>query len=333
MRFIFIIHFLSFIISYSQVNPEYHKVKAYTRKDGTRVEAHYRTNRNNTNKDNYSTKPNINPWTGQKGYINPHNKINNYNTYYYPKNKIAKTATNEKPVSKYYPSDGNSKTVMIAKLRNKPEPYGDVLVRIPKGARIQIIQKENGYWKIKYGSWTGFLNEMYISNYQPQKKNIYTKNYSSEKSVSNYYPKTGNAQTIMIAKLRNKPEPFGDILVRIPKGAKVQKIDKENGYWKIKYGSWTGFLNEMYLSNYQTQNKNDHTKKYYSEKSVSNYYPKTGNSRTVMISKLRNKPEPLGDILVRIPKGAKIQKIREKNGYWKVKYGSWIGFLNEMYIE
>ena len=46
-------------------------VRGYTRQDGTYVEPHYRTDSNNTKYDNYSTKGNTNPYTGQQGYKNP----------------------------------------------------------------------------------------------------------------------------------------------------------------------------------------------------------------------------------------------------------------------
>lgn len=55
----------------SQVNPNYHRVEGYYRSNGTYVVPHYRTNPNSTINDNYSTKPNINPWTGEPGSIEP----------------------------------------------------------------------------------------------------------------------------------------------------------------------------------------------------------------------------------------------------------------------
>ena len=136
---------------------------------------------------------------------------------------------------------------MIAKLRNKPDLFGDVMIRIPKGAKVQTIKKEDDYWKVRYGNWTGYLNEMYLSSSTSQSKIYNTNHYSSNKSVSNYYPVSGNSKTKMIAKLRNKPNVFGYVIIRIPKGAKVQKIRKEDDYWKVQYGSWTGYLNEMYI--------------------------------------------------------------------------------------
>lgn len=42
-------------------------VNGYTRKDGTYVAPHYRSTPNNVQYDNYSTKGNSNPYTGQPG--------------------------------------------------------------------------------------------------------------------------------------------------------------------------------------------------------------------------------------------------------------------------
>ena len=41
----------------------------YFRKNGTYVNSHFKTKKNKTKRDNYSTYPNINPYTGKKGNI------------------------------------------------------------------------------------------------------------------------------------------------------------------------------------------------------------------------------------------------------------------------
>lgn len=46
-------------------------VKPHVRKDGTYVEGHVRSAPNNTNLDNYGTKGNTNPYTGQQGSQQP----------------------------------------------------------------------------------------------------------------------------------------------------------------------------------------------------------------------------------------------------------------------
>jgi len=42
-------------------------VEGYTKSDGTYVQGHYRSDKNSTNHDNYSTQTNQNPHTGTKG--------------------------------------------------------------------------------------------------------------------------------------------------------------------------------------------------------------------------------------------------------------------------
>lgn len=46
-------------------------VKGYYKQNGTYVEPHYRSSPNNTKADNFSTKGDVNPYTGQEGTSNP----------------------------------------------------------------------------------------------------------------------------------------------------------------------------------------------------------------------------------------------------------------------
>lgn len=48
-----------------------HGVKGYTKKDGTYVAPHHQTNPNSTKRDNYSSKGNVNPYTGKEGTKTP----------------------------------------------------------------------------------------------------------------------------------------------------------------------------------------------------------------------------------------------------------------------
>jgi opacity protein-like surface antigen len=48
-----------------------HYVAGYVRSDGTYVQGHYQTNPNSTTSDNWSTRGNTNPYTGQPGTRSP----------------------------------------------------------------------------------------------------------------------------------------------------------------------------------------------------------------------------------------------------------------------
>lgn len=70
----FLCFLLGITLLLGQTNPKHSYVNGYYRKDGTYVLGHYKTTPNNTNRDNFSTKGNVNPYTGQPGWIQPDNK-------------------------------------------------------------------------------------------------------------------------------------------------------------------------------------------------------------------------------------------------------------------
>jgi len=49
-----------------------HYRQGYVRKDGTYVAPSYQTNPNDTKLDNYSSKGNVNPYTGKEGTVDPY---------------------------------------------------------------------------------------------------------------------------------------------------------------------------------------------------------------------------------------------------------------------
>ena len=53
--------------SSSHVSTGDHYVHSYTRKDGAVVQGHHATDPNGTRDDNYSTRGNVNPYTGEPG--------------------------------------------------------------------------------------------------------------------------------------------------------------------------------------------------------------------------------------------------------------------------
>lgn len=56
---------------YSAPSGSSHSVRGHVRKDGTYVQPHRATNQNQTQRDNWSSKPNVNPYTGKPGEKDP----------------------------------------------------------------------------------------------------------------------------------------------------------------------------------------------------------------------------------------------------------------------
>lgn len=65
MRFTLILGLLAALITPAMAGDV--TVRGYTRSDGTYVAPYHRTSPDSTINNNYSTRPNINPYTGQEG--------------------------------------------------------------------------------------------------------------------------------------------------------------------------------------------------------------------------------------------------------------------------
>lgn len=69
---ILIVTVLSFVLVYSLAEARgggsHVRVKSYTARSGKYVSPHYRTSGDNSKSNNWSTKGNVNPYTGKKGY-------------------------------------------------------------------------------------------------------------------------------------------------------------------------------------------------------------------------------------------------------------------------
>lgn len=59
------------VIGFSHAKP-YQYIRPYVKSNGKIVNGYLKTYQNNTKFDNFSTKGNINPFTGKKGTVNPY---------------------------------------------------------------------------------------------------------------------------------------------------------------------------------------------------------------------------------------------------------------------
>jgi hypothetical protein len=68
VAFVFLI---TFVLSSPVFAVDNHLVRGYAKKNGTYVAPHRQTNPNRTQRDNWSSKGNTNPYTGKAGRKNP----------------------------------------------------------------------------------------------------------------------------------------------------------------------------------------------------------------------------------------------------------------------
>lgn len=141
------------------------------------------------------------------------------------------------------------------RVRNKASTSGSVLATLYKDTKVQMITKNyttaNGYvWdKIKLSNGvTGYTADKYLTACETNTNNDTV---------------IGTAKTTDNLKLRKSASTSGVLLTTIPKNTQIDILQKDvsnsNGYnwYKVKYGSYKGYVASQYLSVNNNSNNND----------------------------------------------------------------------------
>ena len=253
-----IILFCFIVLGYAQTNPNHVKVKGYHRSDGTYVEPYYRTAPNSTNRDNFSTLGNTNPYTGKPGYILPDNNplpiysTSNYSstihennpnlsgklsngysdltTNYdliYNLNSIHNSIWSAEYSSNLYDSKPSYITTTTLNMREGMSTFYAVITRIPKGEDVKVINSFFGdWWEVYYNGKKGYVSSQYLSENIIQSSNkCFNNNYGSN------YSSIGNYKLTDITSLRIKPDSQSSVILRFNVGDNVEVINSSDEWW------------------------------------------------------------------------------------------------------
>ena len=193
-----------------------------------------RTNPNNSNNDNYSTKGNINPYTGKKGWILSDSKINSNNQNNY-----------DNGVTPEY-SNGYQSTEAIllvtsenAYLKDFPGPNGNNILKVKEGIELNAVGKQGGYWKVIHKETEGYIFDLYVNTI---KKGEYLKLSDTDSSSKFGYVETEGF-------MREYPRPTSGIIKTIPaKSTIIIKYKTFGNYWFAEFQGTSGFISEIFVN-------------------------------------------------------------------------------------
>jgi S1-C subfamily serine protease len=132
------------------------------------------------------------------------------------------------------------KTRSEAKIKDKPDVFGNIIGYIPKSTVVQLVGKENEYWNVFYNGKLGYSHEMYFE------ETLETIIINEAENYSKMPPEHQNNNELATisndAKMKNKPSVFGDIITVITKGEIIYVVGFEDGFWKVFYDGKIGYL-------------------------------------------------------------------------------------------
>ena len=208
---------------------------------------------NSNNNSNANTNPN---WS--TGWGNNNNNNNN-NTGWNTGNNNSGNVTSNKSI-------GTAVTTGTINFRQGPGTnYSKVTgcAQIPKGATVTLLEytsSDNGWYKVIYGSYTGYLSAKYLKVTLTNNNAGSNNNNSGNTSGSSWNTgwNTGNntsatattGTTTGNVNFRQGPGTgYSKVsgCAKVPKGSTVTILEQTNGWYKVTYKSYTGYLSADYV--------------------------------------------------------------------------------------
>lgn len=166
------------------------------------------------------------------------------------------------------------------RVRNKASTSGSILTTLYKNTKVQMITKKyttaNGIvWdKIKLSNGvTGYTADKYLTACKT--------NTDSDTVI-------GTAKTTENLKLRKSASTSGVLLTTIPKNTQIDILQKDvsnsNGYnwYKVKYGSYKGYVASQYLNVNNSNNNNNNNDNKSDEIKLNDEYAKVDGSTLIV---------------------------------------------------
>lgn len=117
--------------------------------------------------------------------------------------------------------------VTASSLRVRETPVnGTVIGKLAKGTAVTILETKDGWYKVTKDSLTGWVSGEYVELTTPST--------------------TETAKTTANLKLR-KTAKTGSVITTMPKGSKVEVLEKGSEWSKVKYNGKTGYASNAYL--------------------------------------------------------------------------------------
>ena len=166
-----------------------------------------------------------------------------------------------------------------------------------------------------------------IKAFKKSSSNTFYGSYSDAVTDSTIKEKVYGTTTANL-NMRSSASTSSSIIATIPKGTKVEIIDKTSSTWyKVSYNGKLGYVSSQYLN----LNGNDNS----SDNNDSNQ-PSTNTTYGVVTANLnmRSSTSTSSSIIATIPKGTKIEIVEKTSSTWyKVRYNGKLGYVSSQYLN
>ena len=211
----------------------------------------------------------------------------------------------------------NYTTTSSLNLRSGASTKHKIVTAIPKGKQVAYVSKSGTWFKVKYGSKTGYVSSKYLKKVTAKKASAPAIKYNT------VYNTTDNLSLRSGGSIKHKK------LLTIPKGKAVAMVTYSKSWSKVKYSNKTGYVSTKYLKSKKVAVKP--APKPVAKPKETKFSTKKYNTTTTV--SVYSTYATSGKVLVKIPKGKAVSSNTKVNNWYKVTYSGKTGWIEGKKIK
>lgn len=220
------------------------------------------------------------------------------------------------------------------RLRESADGSARVLTTMPAGASVQILGEEGDWYKVRYGSYTGFCSKQYIT----RTSSPTAKPTATAKPGATATPApTASAQvgTVTLSNTSSKlivraaASRTSAEVTRVGHGTQVTILGSESGFYKIKVGTYTGYVVKDYVKLAQSPS----AKPTATPKPTATASPSVKYCTVIKSGGLALHETEQGATVRTIPNYGVVQLIKDFGTWAHVKYEGTTGYVESKYLK
>ena len=223
-------------------------------------------------------------------------------------------------------------TCDVLNVRSGPGTSNSVIGSLKRGNSVAVKAKSNGWYKVSYGSGTGWVCGDYLSVGQssPAKAPAQSKpsSPSSSGGSAGRISGTGGAGVNVRSGAGTRYGRIGGLA----EGASVTIVGQSGGWYQIKYGSGTGWVCGDYVkktSGGSSGGSSSGGSSSGGSTSTAGYVSGTGGAGVNVRSGAGTGHSRIGGLA----EGASVTIVGQSNGWYKIKYGSGTGWVSSQFVK
>lgn len=231
------------------------------------------------------------------------------------------------------------KTKSDLNMRSGASVKHKVVTVVKKGKEVSYISKSGSWYKVKHGGKTGYVSSKYLTKVAPPKKATpKPKATPKATATATKYKTSANLNMRTGASTKYKK------VTTIPKGKEVSYVSKSGSWYKVRYGSKSGYVSSAYLKKVSTAKPAPKPVAKPAPKPVAKPKPVVKNPATpkaVTATKyyttadlnMRTGASTKYKKVTTVPKGKAVTYVSKSGTWYKVQYGGKSGYVSSSYLS